>query len=79
MSEDVELVPAGPDDCEAVWRINNDPAARAQSVQTASIPWGDHVAWYERVLADSDQRLWVAREPGGQTWLRALLQRIQRT
>lgn len=63
-AEHLELVEAKPEDCEVVWRINNEPGARAQSLQPASILWEEHVAWYDRILADDNQRLWLAREGG---------------
>ena len=47
------------DDCEAIWRINNDPEARKHSKQTADIPLAEHEAWYARALADPQATIWI--------------------
>jgi RimJ/RimL family protein N-acetyltransferase len=48
-------------DKEIVWRINNDPEARAQSRSTAEIPWADHAAWFARALHGA---LWIIEVNG---------------
>ncbi len=34
-------------DCKLLWELANDPAVRASAFSPASIPWEDHVAWFE--------------------------------
>jgi UDP-2,4-diacetamido-2,4,6-trideoxy-beta-L-altropyranose hydrolase len=34
-------------DCRLLWELANDPAVRASAFSPASIPWEDHVAWFE--------------------------------
>ena len=55
----VTVRPATPADVEAVWRWRNDPVSRAGSVHTAEVPWADHVAWFDRVLAAPNRYLLV--------------------
>jgi L-amino acid N-acyltransferase YncA len=60
----VSVRPAGPGDCEHVWRWNNHPDARAASLTTADIPLGDHQSWYASRLLDPDALLWVIEADG---------------
>jgi spore coat polysaccharide biosynthesis predicted glycosyltransferase SpsG/L-amino acid N-acyltransferase YncA len=46
-------------DVRAIWEINNDPRARANAVQQASIPFEDHLTWFEASLANRTRLLWV--------------------
>lgn len=46
-------------DVRAIWEINNDPIARANAVQQASIPFEDHLIWFEASLANRTRLLWV--------------------
>lgn len=50
---------AGPDDCRFFWEVNNDPAVRAQSVQTGPIPYESHETWYAAKLDSAVARLFV--------------------
>lgn len=34
-------------DCRLLWELANDPVVRASAFSPASIPWEDHVAWFE--------------------------------
>ena len=34
-------------DCKLLWELANDPVVRASAFSPASIPWEDHVAWFE--------------------------------
>lgn len=43
----------------------SDPATRAHAFHPEPIPWNDHVAWFQRKLADSDSALYVAETPHG--------------
>lgn len=69
---DIELRPADALDAERLFRWANDPDTRAGSLSTAPIPWDDHVAWLDRVLASPAIDLRVAcldGEPIGQVRL----------
>ncbi len=52
------------DDARFVWRVNNQPDVRAQSISTESIPWDSHVAWYARKLADPSCIFFIAVSEG---------------
>ena len=65
MNEDaLHLRPATADDCRRVWEWANDPAVRAVSFTSESIPWEQHVTWFTRKLADANTRLWIAEQDG---------------
>lgn len=51
------------DDREVIWEWANDPETRAQSFDRSAIPWRDHVAWFEGVLADEYRILVVGCDP----------------
>jgi len=55
----VTLRRAGEADAQAVWQWNNDPTARAVSIQRDPIAWPTHERWFARTIADPDQRLWI--------------------
>jgi N-acetylneuraminate synthase len=42
------------EDAPYVWTVNNHPTTRAQSLNTADIPWEAHVGWYRSRLARPD-------------------------
>jgi UDP-2,4-diacetamido-2,4,6-trideoxy-beta-L-altropyranose hydrolase len=58
----VTLRPARAEDARYVWTTNNHETVRAQSIQTATIPWEEHVAWYEKRLTRSDSCLFIGLE-----------------
>ena len=58
------LHPAGPADCDFVWRLNNAPEVRAASRSTEPIPWADHVAWFDRSLSSDARALYIAVDGG---------------
>ena len=61
MNEDsLHLRPATADDCRRIWEWANEPAVRAVSFNSEPIPWEQHVAWFNRRLADANTRLWIA-------------------
>jgi UDP-2,4-diacetamido-2,4,6-trideoxy-beta-L-altropyranose hydrolase len=47
------------DDVRFVYEVNNDPVARAQSLNTAPIPWERHVAWFEQKVADPQALMFI--------------------
>lgn len=51
------LRPVVAKDCEALWRLANDPSARAASFNSAPIEFADHCAWFARRLVDLDSVL----------------------
>ncbi|HEX7132744.1 MAG TPA: GNAT family N-acetyltransferase [Iamia sp.] len=58
----VRLRRAGPGDADLLWRWRNDPHVRAASFDPDPIPWDDHVAWLDRVLAAPDAAIWIATD-----------------
>ena len=60
----IALREATPQDARFVWDVNNHPSVRENSIDSDSIPWKDHKAWYAAAL-ESDQRvLWVGEVDG---------------
>ena len=57
-------------DCKLLWEWANDPAVRASSFSSRSIPWDDHVTWFRDRRNDGDCRILVALDaastPAGQ-------------
>lgn len=39
-------------DCQIIWQWANDPATRKASFSSQSIPWEDHIKWFELKLQD---------------------------
>lgn len=57
------LRPATTEDAQALYEWANDPDTRRQSFDSDPIPWGGHVTWLERVLADPAVTLWILCDP----------------
>ena len=57
----VSFCDATADDRRFVWKTNNDPDVRQQAINTESIPWTDHVEWYDEVLDDPERLLWIVQ------------------
>jgi RimJ/RimL family protein N-acetyltransferase len=51
-------------DCTLLWELANDPAVRTSAFSPASIPWDDHVAWFESKMQSPTCHLLIA-EAGG--------------
>ncbi len=51
-------------DMETVWRVNNDPDARAQSLSQAEIPWVEHQQWFTAALSDPKLAMWMIEVDG---------------
>jgi UDP-2,4-diacetamido-2,4,6-trideoxy-beta-L-altropyranose hydrolase len=49
----LEIRPATPADCRLLWELANDPEVRASAFSPESIPWEDHVAWFESKMKTS--------------------------
>lgn len=58
----MDIRPAAPDDCRAVWEIATSPAVRAASFDPEPIEYDAHVGWYESTLRSPDRDLLVAVE-----------------
>ncbi len=61
---EIRLRPAEAGDVDLLLGWANDPVARAVSFTTAPIPRADHVAWFERALANPDRHLLIAMVEG---------------
>lgn len=53
------LRPASAEDSVMLWQWTNDSTIRANSFDTAVIPWETHKVWYAKKLASSDTRIWI--------------------
>jgi UDP-2,4-diacetamido-2,4,6-trideoxy-beta-L-altropyranose hydrolase len=47
------------EDCRLLWEWVNEPEMRASAFSTGSIPWVNHVAWFERKLHDPNCRILI--------------------
>ncbi len=56
----LRLRPVLPEDCRILWEWANDPTVRALSFSTESIPWEDHIKWFERKTHDPNCSIWIA-------------------
>jgi spore coat polysaccharide biosynthesis predicted glycosyltransferase SpsG/L-amino acid N-acyltransferase YncA len=52
-------------DCRLLWEWANDPAVRRVSFSTESIPWEQHVQWFNSKLADINLRHYVVLDDRG--------------
>ena len=59
LANPVQLRRARLGDAELVWQWNNDPTARAVSLNPTAIPWADHVRWFAQRLDDPQTRMWI--------------------
>lgn len=59
----IRLRKAQPHDCRRVWHWANEPSTRQASFQTQSIPWEEHVAWFQAKLEDENCDFWIAIDP----------------
>lgn len=58
------LRPVRSEDRYLIWKWANDPAARANSFSSEPIPWEQHLAWFERRLADPLTKFYLAEDIG---------------
>lgn len=56
--------PAVASDCERIWLWRNDPTIRPFMFNTDEIPWLEHVAWFDRTLADTRKHALVFEREG---------------
>ena len=59
-----QVRPADASDRERIWRWRNDHTIRAYMFNTGEIPWDEHVAWFERTLADQRKHALVFEREG---------------
>ena len=62
---EISLRPVTADDCEACWKLANDPVARKASFCTGAIPWEEHCRWFEAMLQNGDRRVVAAENRAG--------------
>lgn len=49
-------------DCKEVYDLSNDPVVRVNSFNQDFIVWEDHVAWFEKKIANADVCFYVVRD-----------------
>jgi UDP-2,4-diacetamido-2,4,6-trideoxy-beta-L-altropyranose hydrolase len=49
-------------DATLLWQWRNEEATRLNSIEQAPVPWGSHVAWLDRKLADGSCRIWILED-----------------
>ncbi len=59
MKENLYLRPATVDDARLIFEWANDPEVRGNSFNTDDILWDDHLAWFNRTLADESTLLFI--------------------
>lgn len=62
MKHEIRLRPTEQSDCRLLWEWANDPQVRAMSFSAESIPWDQHVKWFNSRLGDPWARLYVASD-----------------
>jgi UDP-2,4-diacetamido-2,4,6-trideoxy-beta-L-altropyranose hydrolase len=63
------LRPATMEDAARTLELANDPAVRAQSLNTELKAAGDHVAWLERRIARKDYRIWLGFDTANEAFV----------
>ncbi len=58
--ESVWLRKAQSSDCAILWEWANDPVARGNSFSSVSIPWQDHIEWFQKRIENPDCLLLIA-------------------
>jgi UDP-2,4-diacetamido-2,4,6-trideoxy-beta-L-altropyranose hydrolase len=51
-------------DCKLLWELANDPTVRASAFSPASIPWEDHVAWFESKMQRATCHILIGEAQG---------------
>ena len=47
------------DDCRLLWDWANDEAVRSAAFSSASIPWADHVQWFQAGVASKRRSIYI--------------------
>jgi UDP-2,4-diacetamido-2,4,6-trideoxy-beta-L-altropyranose hydrolase len=63
--ESVRLRRVREDDCRLLWEWANDPEVRAVSFSSESIPWEEHLRWFNAKLGNSGCLLLIAEDSAG--------------
>jgi UDP-2,4-diacetamido-2,4,6-trideoxy-beta-L-altropyranose hydrolase len=70
LEKDIVLRPVRRDDCDLLWQWANESVVRAESFSSESIPWEQHVQWFESKINDESCHFLLAvnhqDEPFGQ-------------
>lgn len=59
MHELLQLRPLLASDCLALWQWRNDPHTRAMSLNTDIVPYDNHCKWFDSVLCDASQFVYI--------------------
>jgi len=51
-------------DCKLLWELANDPTVRASAFSPATIPWEDHVAWFESRMQTAACHILIGESQG---------------
>ncbi len=51
-------------DADVLWRWANDPVTRANSLNTAPIPYAEHLEWLRRRLGSEATKIWIFSDSG---------------
>ncbi len=65
LREGLRLRAAQHADCELLWRWANDPAVRAASFRTETIPWEAHQIWFTAKMNDAGTQIFIAEDLAG--------------
>ena len=60
----IALRQACDEDKKVLWQWRNDALTRAMSRNTNEVPWADHCAWFDGVLADVSRHLLIGEKEG---------------
>ena len=51
-------------DCKLLWELANDPTVRGSAFSPATIPWEDHVAWFESRMQTAACHILIGESQG---------------
>ena len=61
----LKLRRANQSDCRLLWEWANDPAVRAASFQSQSIPWRQHSDWFAQKLGSNQSIIYIGEDESG--------------
>jgi UDP-2,4-diacetamido-2,4,6-trideoxy-beta-L-altropyranose hydrolase len=59
-NKEIDFRPVMEEDLRLIWEWANDPATRANSFESAAIPWEQHRQWCESKMNNAQCNFWVA-------------------
>jgi UDP-2,4-diacetamido-2,4,6-trideoxy-beta-L-altropyranose hydrolase len=62
LTHGLRLRPVREDDCGRLWQWANDPLVRQVSFSSQTIPWDQHVRWFQSRLADSTEMFLIVED-----------------